>query len=74
MRTTLHIDDDVYQAAKSIAEAEGRTVGDVLSSLARRALAPRKYEMDEEGMPAFIVSESVAPLTMQTVKEALEEE
>ncbi len=74
MRTTLHIDDDVYQAARSIAEAEGRTVGDVLSALARRGLAPRKYEMDEEGLPVFVVSENASPLTMQMVTEALEEE
>ncbi len=74
MRTTLNIDDDVYQAAKSIAEAEGRTVGDVLSSLARRALAPRRYEMGDEGIPSFVVSENISPLTMHMVKEALEEE
>ncbi|MGA2261935.1 MAG: hypothetical protein ABSH28_10905 [Acidobacteriota bacterium] len=74
MRTTLHIDDDIYQAAKSIAEVERRSVGEVLSSLARRALAPRPYAMDKEGLPAFIVSDSATPLTMPTVKKALEEE
>ena len=74
MRTTLHIDDDIYQAAKRIAEAERRSVGEVLSSLARKALAPRPYAVDEEGLPAFVVSESAAPLTMQMVTKALEEE
>lgn len=74
VRTTLHIDDDVYKAAKSIAEAEGRTVGEVMSDLARKALAPRKYETDDDGIPVFVVSERAAPLTMQMVTEALEEE
>ncbi len=38
MRTTLSIDDDVLFAAKSIAQSEGRSLGEVLSELARRAL------------------------------------
>jgi hypothetical protein len=39
MRTTLDIEDDVLQAAKELAEREGRTTGKVLSELARRGLA-----------------------------------
>jgi hypothetical protein len=39
MRTTLDIDDDVLAAAKDLAKAEGKTVGTVISELARRALA-----------------------------------
>ena len=73
MRTTLQIDDDVYQAAKSIAEAENRTMGEVLSALARRALAPRTYAADEEGIPVFAVSNDAAPLTVHMVKKAEEE-
>jgi uncharacterized protein YgbK (DUF1537 family) len=38
MRTTLSIDDDVLYAAKSLARREGRSVGEVLSDLARTAL------------------------------------
>lgn len=38
MRTTLEIDDDVLEAAKSIARQSDRTAGAVLSDLARRAL------------------------------------
>lgn len=39
MRTTLDIEDDVLQAAKELAQQEGRTAGQVLSELARRGLA-----------------------------------
>lgn len=39
MRTTLDVDDDVLQAAKELAQREGRTAGKVLSELARRGLA-----------------------------------
>lgn len=38
MRTTLDIADDVLQAAKERARHEKRTLGDVISELARRAL------------------------------------
>ncbi len=38
MRTTLDIDDDILSAAKELAKAEGRTMGEVISDLARRAL------------------------------------
>ena len=38
MRTTLDIADDVLQAAKERARREGKTAGEVISDLARRAL------------------------------------
>jgi hypothetical protein len=41
MRTTLDIADDVLQAAKEHARREKKTVGQVISELARRALVTR---------------------------------
>jgi hypothetical protein len=38
MRTTLDIADDVLQAAKERARRERKTVGEMISELARRAL------------------------------------
>jgi hypothetical protein len=38
MRTTLDIDDDVLAAAKDLARAEGRSMGQIISDLARRGL------------------------------------
>ena len=38
MRTTLTIDDDVLAAAKHLAESQRKTVGEVLSALARQGL------------------------------------
>ena len=40
MRTTLAIDDDVLAAAKSLAVQQRKTVGEVISDLARRSLSP----------------------------------
>jgi hypothetical protein len=39
MRTTLDIDDDVLAAAKELASRQKTTAGQVISDLARRALA-----------------------------------
>ncbi|MDO5093373.1 MAG: CopG family transcriptional regulator [Propionibacteriaceae bacterium] len=39
MRTTITIDDDVLEAVKERARAEGRTAGETLSDLARRELS-----------------------------------
>lgn len=38
MRTTLDIDEDVLAAAKELARAEGRTMGEIISDLARKGL------------------------------------
>lgn len=41
MRTTLNLDEDVLLAVKERARREGRSVGVVLSELARQALTAR---------------------------------
>jgi len=73
MRTTLHIDDDVYRAARSLAEAEHRSVGKVLSELARKGLAPVR-PAKRGGFPVFSVPEDAPPLTLEMVRAALEDE
>lgn len=40
MRTTLSIADDVLAAARALAEQQGRSIGEVISELARKALTP----------------------------------
>ncbi len=74
MRTTLEIDDDVYRAAKSKARAEERSLGAVLSELARRALRPEPAIRDEEGLPVFDVPADAPLLTSEMVRSALDEE
>jgi hypothetical protein len=46
MRTTLDIADDVLIAAKELARREGKTAGQVLSELARRALSRPEPPVD----------------------------
>ena len=48
MRTTLDTDDDILQAVKELARAEGKTAGRVLSELARKAQPVPVYGFSEE--------------------------
>jgi hypothetical protein len=73
MRTTLRIDDDVLEAAKSVARSTDRTLGEVISELARRGLAPSPQEESEEGFPVFAVSSDAKPITPEMVRRALDE-
>jgi hypothetical protein len=74
MRTTLEIDDDVLDAARSLARAENRSIGDVLSALAREGLAPRRSAAKRRGFPVFEVSEDAPPITREHVERAHDEE
>ena len=46
MRTTLDIDDDVLEIAKQRAKAERKSAGQVISELARQALAAPRERLD----------------------------
>lgn len=58
MRTTLDIDDDVLEAAKSLARQSDRTAGAVLSELARRALTSAPTKSTGAGVGGFVPFES----------------
>jgi hypothetical protein len=71
MRTTLDIDDGVLAAARAIAEAENRSLGSVISELARRSLVP--LQRGTETFPTFDVPADAAPITPDMVDRALDE-
>lgn len=54
MRTTVTLDDDVFQAAQTQAEAAGKTLGQVLSQLARRGIRA-SASTTQTGLPVFKV-------------------
>ncbi|MGH3822874.1 MAG: hypothetical protein ACRDRA_08585 [Pseudonocardiaceae bacterium] len=53
MRTTLNLDDDVLLAVRERAHRERRTIGEVLSELARQALAGRLSHQATEEFHGF---------------------
>jgi hypothetical protein len=73
MRTTLDLDVDVLDAARAVARASGRSLGKVVSDLARRGLAPRATIVDDDLFPAFSVPADAAPITDEAVSAALDE-
>jgi hypothetical protein len=74
VRTTLTIDDDVLMAAKSLAERENRTVGEVISALARRSLLPaRGTTQQRNGVPLLPRRKSTVPVTPELVQQLRDE-
>ena len=69
MRTTLNIDDEILDAARSIAGERNLSVGAVLSDLARRGLNPASAVEGKRGaFPVFQTSEDGTVLTLDRVK------
>lgn len=67
LRTTLAIDDDVLAAAKAIARQQRKSVGEVVSDLARRALRPPPAPTSRNGVPLLPVSNPQAVVSLETV-------
>jgi hypothetical protein len=74
MRTTVKIDDDVLEAARSLAQSEKRSIGEILSELARRGLQPRSKIISRSGFPVFDVDDKAPHITPEMVKEAMDED
>lgn len=72
MRTTLQIDEDVIKDAKLIAAAEKRSLGAVISDLARRSLLPIGVTTSR-GFPVFDVPPDAPPLTPDDVARAMDD-
>jgi len=56
MRTTVTLDDDVFEAAQALVRASGKTLGQILSQLARRGLRVPSEHATRNGLPVFNVS------------------
>jgi hypothetical protein len=73
VRTTLEIDDDVIAAARELAASERRSLGSVVSELARRGLTPAQVEA-VDGLPVIRVPAGASPITPEMVRRALDED
>ena len=50
MRTTLSVDDDLLVIIKEMAVEEGKSAGEVVSNLVRKALAPGEMVQDRKSV------------------------
>ena len=73
MRTTLTLDDDVLMAARAIAERERRTIGAVISDLARKSLSDRPTYKTRNGIPLLNKRPGSAPVTLEFVNRLRDE-
>jgi hypothetical protein len=73
MRTTLTIDDDVVAAARELASSESRSLGAVISELARRGLTPARVQA-AGGLPVIHVPAGTPLITAEMVRRALDED
>ena len=69
MRTTLTIDDDILDAARDLAARQNKTIGEVVSELARRALRPTVSDTAATagGVPLLPVRADARPVTLEMV-------
>jgi hypothetical protein len=73
VRTTLDLDDDVVAAARELAAGERRSLGSVVSELARRGLMPARVDAEGE-LPVIRVPAGTPPITPEMVRRALDED
>jgi hypothetical protein len=82
MRTTLSIDDDVMAAAKHLAGRQHKTVGEVLSMLARQSLhaglashsnTASTTAAQRNGIPLLMRTADVTPVTLEVVNQLRDE-
>ena len=76
MRTTLSIDDDVLAAAKGLAVRQYKTVGEIVSALARQGLQPahwKKPSRQRNGIALLEHGAGAGPVTLEMVNQLRDE-
>jgi len=76
LRTTLAIDDDVLAAARHLAEREQRSMGEVISSLARQGLSrsTRSSKLERNGIPLLATGKSGQAVSLELVNQLRDEQ
>ena len=74
MRTTLSLDDDVFELVRSYAENRSLAIGKAVSELVRRGLAAPVKTRVVNGLVVFDVPKNTEPVTTELVKRLEAEE
>lgn len=74
MRTTLDIDDQVLALAKQLAKEQDKTVGQVVSELARKGLEPRSVPEYRNGIRIFRGKPGALPMTLEEINRIRDED
>jgi hypothetical protein len=73
LRTTVNLDDEVYETVRALARRQRRSVGAILSELARCALKTSARLDRRGGFPIVAVERDAAPITMADVRRGEDE-
>jgi hypothetical protein len=75
MRTTVTLDQDVYEAAMHLSRSTGRRLGKIISELARRGLKQRAaIRSDKSRLPVFEVPPDAPVIPASRIQEFIDEE
>ena len=76
MRTTVTLDDDIYEAAMHLSRASGERLGKVLSMLARRGLKPETAPARRSAsrFPVFDVPANAPVIPASRIQRVIDEE
>ena len=67
VRTTLDIDDDLVQVARELARQQHTTMGQVVSDLIRKGMAPPSRPTTRNGVPLFTPKPGAEKPTLELV-------
>ncbi len=74
MRTTLSLEPDVFRAAKQLAAAQSKSLGTVVSELARKGLkGSDQAPKTRNGFPVFDVPSNAKTFSLDDIKREDEE-
>jgi hypothetical protein len=76
MRTTIALDEDVYEAAQHLSRVSGERLGKVISKLARRGLDRKSPAVRKGGrrFPTFEVPAGTPIIPASRIERVLDEE
>lgn len=76
MRTTLTLDDDVYQVALQFSQSSGEGLGKVVSKLVRRGLQPSApiKRGKRRRFPVFDVTPGTPMMSLSRIQRFIDEE
>ena len=74
MRTTLNIDDNVLNAARNLAVRQRKSLGEILSALARQSLRQElPKSQTRNGIPLLPLKQDASPVTPELVNQLRDE-
>jgi hypothetical protein len=76
MRTTVTLDEDIYEAAVSVSRLSGERLGKVLSRMARRGLEQKNTPRRKGGrrFPTFDISPGAPVIPASRIERVLDDE